>query len=112
MITVISSDLRRAGQDVRRQREAEIEAAVQLEIRAARETGDSICVYDFAGTIMSPGRWADWQPATGVIQFGGFWHGVPAMTYSGETLPTEAAIETWAKFFLGYLQETEDDNSD
>lgn len=110
MISVISADLRRAGQDSRRNREAEVEAAVRMEIQAARETGQAVCVYDFCGSATAPGRWADWQPAIGIIQFGGFWSGVPAMTYSGDTLPATEAVAGWANLFVGNLQETEDDN--
>lgn len=47
---------------------------------------ESICIVDFCG-YTSPSHfpisfWADWQPDTKLITFGGDWYGLPPVYYA------------------------------
>ena len=65
-----------------------------------------ICVVDFCGTYHPsglPGQyWADWDPATKLVAFGGDWKGIPAMF--SETEPSEAAVYAYADKHLAAVQ--------
>ena len=57
-----------------------------------------VCIVDFCGTYSPsnlPGQyWADWNPLTKLVTFGGDWKGIPQMFSEAE--PTENEVYAYA----------------
>lgn len=63
----------------------------------------SICIEDFCGNYMQPGFWADYNPDTGITEFGGDWRNVPDMHTS--MAPKDTDCHEWAKAHGWVLKE-------
>jgi hypothetical protein len=61
---------------------------------------DTICIQDFCGSTRGfhVEYWADYDPTTGLVEFGGDWSEIPPTVFN--TQPTDEDISEFANSYL------------